>query len=199
MDKQSIKNILECDGAIQIPFKSEISDWYTELKISKLNKHEYVVHPHWQKFSDIDEAVNWFLNEGFTSKNVGYIQSRLSKKGIDFESEYDLRYPDDDIKKLFDDESKLVDEEAKLLGIVVKPFPKEEDAFIDIEALVKTTTIDKLRDDLLSFERKYMPLDPYLSVSYVYNSPNGVDGEFRSSVFHESFSKKMHDHYTNPN
>ena len=73
---------MEKGGTISVPHKSKINEWYGELKISKLGKNEYVIQPYWQKFSDIDDAVNWFMDKGLTSKNKGYIQNRLRDKGL---------------------------------------------------------------------------------------------------------------------
>lgn len=195
--KQSIIDIIEKGGTISVPHKSKINEWYGELKISKLGKNEYVIQPYWQKFSDIDDAVNWFMDKGLTSKNKGYIQNRLRDKGL-LDDSCDLERPNEKIKKLFREEGKIVDEEAKLLNIVIKPFPKEEDAIADIESLVKNLTVSNLKDSLSEFEKKYMTLDPYISVSFVYDTEtSGKKHEYSSGIDYESFSEKVYNRYKN--
>lgn len=115
--KESIIDIVEKGGTISIPHKTKIDEWYGELKISKLANNEYVIQPYWQKFSNVEDAVNWFLNEGFTSNNFGYIQKKLDSKGIEF-SEYDIEEPTDEVRKAFEEEGKIVDEEAKELTLL---------------------------------------------------------------------------------
>lgn len=196
MKRESIKDILECSGTIELPYKTKINEWYGQLKISKLSKGEYVIQPHWQKFSDIDDAVNWFMDIGLTSKNKGYIQNRLMDKGL-INDNSDIETPSEEVKKLFREEGRLVNKEAKLLNIVVKPFPKEEDAVAHIESMIKNLTIDNLKDSLSEFEKEYMSLDPYISVSFVYDTEtSGKKHEFSSGIDYESFSKKVYDRYT---
>lgn len=43
MNKESIKNVIENNGSIEVPFKIKINEWYGQLKISKLSKNEYVI------------------------------------------------------------------------------------------------------------------------------------------------------------
>lgn len=169
MRKESIKDVIEFGGNIKIPFKRSIDSWYSELEIAKLGNREYVIQPGWQKFSNVDDAINWFLDLGRTSKNKGYIQSRLMDKGI-IDDDCDLENPNAKLKKLFKEEGKIVDEEAKLLNIVVKPLPKEKDALSEIESIVKGLTIDNLKDNLLSFEEKYMSLNPYINLNFDYET-----------------------------
>jgi CMP-N-acetylneuraminic acid synthetase len=57
------------------------------------------------RFSDIDQAVDFFITEAFTSKNVGYIQSRLMNKNL--LGEYDLEKPTSKIKNLFQEEGNV--------------------------------------------------------------------------------------------
>ena len=177
--KESIKTILLMGGSMSIPYKTEINEWYGSLRINKLSDGGYVVEPGWENFSDIDDAVNFFLHKGYTSNNVGYIQTRLSEKGIDFERDYDLENPDSKLKKLFKDEAKLVYQEAKAFNIIVKEIPKIEVAFNEIEEMVLKLSIDNIKDSLLDFENKYKRLDPYISLGFVYDN----DGrDFTSGV-----------------
>ncbi len=191
--KESIKNILLAGGSISLPYKTEINEWYGSLRINKLSDGGYVVEPGWENFSDIDDAINFFLHKGYTSNNVGYIQDRLRNKGINFDRDYNLEKPDSKLKKLFKDEAKLVDEESKLLDIKIKEIPKLEVAFNEIDELVLKLNIDNIKDILHDFENKYKRLDPYISLEFVYDN-NGR--EFTSGIKYKNLSKKVYDDYT---
>ena len=188
--KESIIDIVEKGGTISIPHKTKIDEWYGELKISKLANNEYVIQPYWQKFSNVEDAVNWFLNEGFTSKNFGYIQKRLDSKGIEF-SEYDIEEPTDEVRKAFEEEGKIVDEEAKEFNIVIKEMPKVEDALEYVDNMIKNITIYNIVDSLSEFEKEYMPLDPYISMSYLFEQESGND--FRSGINYDNFTIKQYE------
>ena len=90
--KEAIKQVLRMGSAVSLPYKAEINQWYGEIKINKIDEF-YIIQPSWIKFYDIDEAVNYFCSEALTSKNVGYIQSRLDDKGYNFEIDYNLEKP----------------------------------------------------------------------------------------------------------
>ena len=118
--KQAIKDIIQAGGSIGFSLKHSIDEWFSTIRIYSVTPHwnpdaktYYHIEPYPKQFYDIDEAVNFFLQEAFTSKNVGYIQNRLRDKGIDFESDFDLENPSAEPIQLFDDEGKLVDEEFK--------------------------------------------------------------------------------------
>ena len=186
--KESIINILQKGGSISIPHKSEINEWYGELKISKLSSGEYVIQPRWQKFSNIEDAANWFLNEGFTSKNYGYIQNRLLEKGLISDGD-DLEKPSQKLKKLFKQEGELVDLEAKEFNIQVKPLPKIEDAINRIKEMFEILTPDNIISTLRKFEKEYMPLDPYINLSRVFEyERDGETHQFRSSQDYKNFN-----------
>ena len=195
--KQSIIEIIERGGTISIPYKTKINEWYGELKITKLDKNEYVIQPYWQKFSDVEDAVNWFLNEGFTSKNKGYIQGRLDDKGVKF-SDYDIENPTKEVKDAFKKEGKIVDNEAKSFNITIKPFPKVEEAIEYFDKMIKDVTIDNLVDLLSEFEKKYMPLDPYISLKYVFTyTRDGELNEFSSGMNYDDFNKEDYNRIIN--
>jgi len=126
MKKESIKEILEFGFELKFPYKSKIDSWYGNISISKCYDY-YNIQPFNVTLYNIDEAIDYFLDKAVTSKNVGYIQGRLDKK-VDFEEDYDLEHPDDELKKLFDDEGKIVDDESKQFNIQIKQLPKIKDA-----------------------------------------------------------------------
>jgi hypothetical protein len=126
MKKESIKEVLEFGFKVGFPYKSKINNWYGNISINK-NHGSFYIEPFDVTLYDIDEAIDYFLDKAVTSKNVGYIQGRLDKK-VDFEEDYDLEHPDDELKKLFDDEGKIVDDESKQFNIQIKQLPKIKDA-----------------------------------------------------------------------
>lgn len=193
INRESIKNIIENGGTITVSYKTAIDDWYSDLKFSMLDEGEYVIYPLWKKFSTIDDAINYFLTKAYSSSNIGYIQNRLSKKGIDFES-YNLEKPNDEVKKLFKDESLIVDEEFKLLNIVNRKFPSINDAEAEINILAKSINTTNLVDMISEFKKKYMHLDPYLSLNFVYeiiNDANGKSYDFKSGIDYKSFNLEV--------
>jgi hypothetical protein len=110
--KQAIKEILLAGGKVSFGLKYSIDEAYTSIEIYSINVDsslDYIVEPHVGYFTDIDKAIDFFVVEAFTSKNVGYLQKRLQDRGILFDVE-DLS---DEILNLFDEEGKLVAEEFK--------------------------------------------------------------------------------------
>jgi len=192
--KESIKGVLQMGGSISIPFKSKIDSWYSEVKISEISDKDdggsvYVIQHPWLKFCDIDEAVNYFCNEAFTSKNYGYIQDRLRNKGLIGESS-DLENPSNKIKKMFEDEGRLVDEEAKDINILIKPFPSEKDAELEFKELMDNFDPKTISDVITKYKRKYITIDPYISISLQYDAiTNGNQHEHGYSMDISSFYK----------
>ena len=113
MNKNSIKELLEFGFEIKFPYKRTINSWYSDISISKF-EDSYTVSPQYTTFYNIDEALDYFLDNAITSKNKGYIQGRLDKK-IDLEGDYNIEHPDEELIKLFEEEGKIVDEEFKNL------------------------------------------------------------------------------------
>jgi len=121
--RESIKLLLNNGLSFSIGYKSEINDWYSDFKLFKVwdrykKKEIYysMIEGGHKQFDDIDEAVDYFMEMCFSSKNKGLIQERLDKK-IDFENDerYDLEKPSEELIELFEIEGKIVDEEYKLM------------------------------------------------------------------------------------
>lgn len=121
--RESIKLLLNNGVSFSIAYKSEINDWYSNFKLFKVwdrykKKEIYysMIEGGHKQFDDIDEAVDYFMEMCFSSKNKGLIQERLDKK-IDFENDerYDLEKPSEELIELFEIEGKIVDEEYKLM------------------------------------------------------------------------------------
>lgn len=114
--RESIKLLLNSGVSIRKSYKSKINDWYGEFELYRVydyytKKDKYYA---WHKeFTDIDEAVEFFMVTCLTSKNKGYIQQRLDKK-LNIE-DYDLENPSEDLIQIFEEEGKIVDEEFKYL------------------------------------------------------------------------------------
>lgn len=177
-----IKELLDLGMSFQVPHKGEISSWYGELKVYQYGNFYYVGHT---KFSDLDEAINFFLTEAFTSKNVGYVQSRLMKRNL--LDEYDLENPTSEVEKLFKDEGEIVDEEAKVWNLKPISFPKAKDAIDEFEKLVETLTPENLKSSLSEFDKKYATLDPYIGISFRYYVEGNEYG-YRQSFDYKDFS-----------
>lgn len=188
--KESIKGVIELGGTVSMSFKTKISDWYGDIKISELNEDGgkiYWIHPFSIRFCDIDDAVNYFCNEALTSKNVGYIQDRLREKGL-IDDDDDLERPNAKLKKLFKDEGELVDEEAKLLNIIIKPPLSKDDALIEFEEIIKNFDKKTFISNLIEFKRKYITIDPYVNIGFVFNNSNEKNQDFTSCI---SLSKTL--------
>ena len=191
--KESIKGVIEMGGTVSMSFKTRISDWYDDIKISESNEEGgkvYWIHPFSIRFCDIDDAVNYFCNETLTSKNVGYIQDRLREKGL-IDDDTDLERPDAKLKKLFKDEGELVDQEAKSLNIIIKPPLFKDDALIEFEEIINNFDKKTLVSNLIEFKRKYITIDPFINIGFVFSNPrNEKDDDFTSCI---SLSKTLFD------
>jgi hypothetical protein len=115
--KNAIKILLEAGATIEMPYKTRIDDWYSKVSISKVFTHDnspiYFIY-RGDNFSDINEAVESFLDIAFSPNNIGYVQQRLRLKGHEFE-DYELKKPSEDTIRLFAEESKLIEEELKVI------------------------------------------------------------------------------------
>ena len=102
--------IVEAGAHVEIAYKKEISHWYTEIKLYKLDK-EYIISGGnlYNKFDTFKEASDAFYNMCFTSKNIGLIQNRLMKK-IELDDGA-FAHPSKELKKLFKEEGKILDKE----------------------------------------------------------------------------------------
>ena len=169
--RESIKKIIQLGASVSLPYKSEISSHFGDVKIYKLDD-EYIIHPHYTRFYNIDDAVGFFCNLAFTSKNFGYTQIRLFDKGLLNDSdEHSIENPDRKIKALFKTEGKLIDEEFKLMNIYVKPFPTKKEAYDELKILIESyTDIESLKNLVINFKRKYSMLGVYINISAKYDS-----------------------------
>ena len=195
MKKESIKEILEFGFELKFPYKSKIDSWYGNISISKCYDY-YNIQPFNVTLYNIDEAIDYFLDKAITSKNKGYIQSRLDKK-IDFEEDYDLERPNEELKRIFKDEGKLVDKEAKQFDIKIKPLLKVEDAIVEFKNIIDNFNIESIREYLISYEIKYSILDPSIFVHFVFE-PDGtteVTHEFRSGTDTKDLTLKRLNYY----
>lgn len=185
VSKEAIKQVVSAGLRVQFPFKRQISSWYGEIRLYQLDNFYYSCDT---KFSDLDEAVNHFCTEAFTSKNVGYIQSRLMDKKLVNDGS-NLESPDRELKKLFDDEGKKVDEEAKSLGLTPIVFRTTAEAVEEFKSLVGNLTVDNIVEKLSQYDNKYASLSPYINISYKYDV-EGSEYGYRSTFDYENFSKE---------
>lgn len=205
---ESIKKMLNNGATISVPYKNEINEWYSDIKILKSSKSTYNAHR--KTFYDIDDAVNYFYEQAYTSKNKGYIQNRLVDKGLlDPDDEYSIEYPDKKMKKLFLDEGKLIDEEFKKLNIKLKEFPKLSDAKKEIKDVENFTNFNSLKKFIINFQKKYSMLDIYirLSCNYQYENNNSTENYTTNGFKIENLNEKnikahkdvsmFNDHYKN--
>ncbi len=113
---EAIKKIVETGGIVEMAHKSQIDEWYGSVKVYKSTySGKYFIEHGYGEYKTLDEVIDKFMDLAYTSKNIGYIQKRLDAKGVDFESEYDLENPSDELRKMFKDEGVIVDEEFKEL------------------------------------------------------------------------------------
>ena len=186
--REAIKKIVKNGGTVSVPYKKEISEWYSEKTIVEY-KPEQTYLADSKVFYYIDDAVDYFCDVVYTSKNKGLIQSRLDRKGLlHTDEEYSLENPNKKLKKLFAEEGKIVDEEFKAFGVNVKKFPKLEDAKKEILLIKDFTSVDKLKKFMRDYNKKFSMLDIYISFNcnYDYEIDNdihpysvaGIDFEF---------------------
>jgi hypothetical protein len=114
MTTKRFEDLIELGCKISVPFKEKISDWYSNIEIYRTrafdDKRYYFISPMGEKYLEPKEAIKEFCKIAFTSKNVGYIQTRLVDKGLDMDR-YDFEKPTKQLKKIFKDEGILVDKE----------------------------------------------------------------------------------------
>ena len=160
--KEGIKSVLQSGGKIVISHKYEISQWYHEASIhvdKDTHNTFYIIQPKYIKFVDIDDAVDYFCDMAYTSKNIGYIQNRLMDNGI-LSDDVDLENPNEEIINLFKEEGKIVDEEAKILNIKIKKFPTKSSAKkYFIENIIENFNIDNINEKIKEFQKKYMVIN----------------------------------------
>jgi hypothetical protein len=139
MIKDSIKELLFSGSSIEISYKENLDEWCGNIRISQLGDSEYVVSNPWIIFHDIDEAVNYFCSNAYTSKNMAYILERLKKKRLiskDLDDD-DLQSPTDKFLALIDKEKVEVDKEASLMNLSEFKEKSVEQAKEDIKKIMK--------------------------------------------------------------
>ena len=174
--KESIKILLQSGCSIKFPYKERIDSWYGDVSISKtkLKVDAYVIQPNFTEIYDIDEAVDYFINIAFSPKNIGYVQSRLRNKGIEFD-DYDLENPTSSVKEKFKEETFLVKEEFEKFNIKIKKLSKEK-AFKEFEEISKKfDNFSEFEIDIKSFIRKYSRLDLFMPVNFFYKLKEGKE------------------------
>ena len=107
-------------------------------------------------------------------------------------SEHEIEYPTSRMENLFKEEAKLIDEEFEKLNIVIKPLPLKEDAIKEIQELVDNFDVNTFQDKLYEFKRKYISIDVYIGLSFVFETvTNGSTHDFSTSFDIKSFNKKI--------
>ena len=173
----AIKKLLNNNSSISVPFKNKIDDWYSEINISRLGE-KYVISQGQMIFYNIDEAIDYFCDLAYSSKNKALIQTRLFDKGL-IDEDFLI---DSNKMRLVDEECELVDEKFKKRFNKVKEFPDEITATNEIAAVVDFEDINKLRIFLENFERKYSMFDVFLSLTteFTYIDDNDNEQTFSS-------------------
>jgi hypothetical protein len=156
----SIKELLELGATIKFPHKSKINEWYSEVEFYKY-KDRYCISNH-KDFTNIQDAISYWSEVVFSSKNYGYIQKRLSYK-IDLE-QFDLEKPNKKLINLFKEEAKLVDEEYSKLNIKKYTEPSIKDAIRDIKLFKNINSGKMLSEYVHKFRTKYEPLGNYINL-----------------------------------
>jgi hypothetical protein len=85
MNKRIKKQIEECIlNGIQIsyPLKTNISDWYETITISKIPNNKY--YAYYNHFTNLEDALNYFCEKAFTSYNYHNMVSKMREDGVQF-------------------------------------------------------------------------------------------------------------------
>jgi len=201
--KESIKKLVEMGMGVRFHHKCSIDDWYGDIKIYSYDTDFGVAYSvdrpdaHTKRFYDVGMAVDYYIYYAFSSSNIGYLQSRLDKKGLINEDETDLEHPSDEVISLFEAEAKLVDEEFKLFDITLPEFPNEEDAIKELSQIV-TLDIHAFREALIEFARKYSVLGVYINFTFIYDKdgheyPLGISfSGFKPDTFEKDRVEYVH-------
>jgi hypothetical protein len=182
--KESIKILLQSGCSIKFPYKESIDSWYGDVSISKLRSRKsdvYVIQPAFTEIHDIDDAIDYFINIAFSPKNIGYIQSRLKEKGVEFD-DYDLENPTADVKEKFKEEAILVKEEFKKFNIKIKKLSKEKASKEFEEISKKFDNFSEFETSIKSFIKEYSRLDLYMPVNFFYKLNNGKETCIGTSI-----------------
>ena len=120
--KNNIKQVILSGASVQVPFKSSLDNWITYIKIVKLENPE----PKWivetttltKYFDDIDESIDYFYDNAYTSKNIGLVINRLNDKKLinldKLEEDDEFENPSNELLLLIENEKEYLDKESKL-------------------------------------------------------------------------------------
>lgn len=192
--KEAIKTVLNCGGSIKVPYKSDLSSWYGDYTIGMMDG-ETVILPGFMKFQNQDRAIDTFLLETMTSKNIGYLHNRIMKRTPDLLDEYDLKKPTKEIKKIFKDEGKLVDEEFKILNITPEKQLTKKDAIDEIKVICEKANKNTIQKELSDFLEKYAMLSLSISPCALFDIKASHD--YMASFEFKYFTADRIDWYTN--
>lgn len=152
--REAIKTIIQKGGIVEVSHKEKISSWYGSMKI-QMYKGKYLISNQHVTFTDVEVALDYFLDNCFTSKNIGLIQSRLMCKIENFDELYDVEHPSKKLKQLFKEEGILVDEEAKVYNIQPIPQYTLKEAEKEVREALKNFNIDTFVETFRNIEDKY--------------------------------------------
>ena len=163
--KNEIKMLLNLGINMSVDYKSKIDEWYSKKEIYKYKDRFIVSSPH-ITFYNIDEAVNYFILETFSSKNKGYIQNRLFNKNL-LSDEIDFEDPSQKTLELFKKEGELVDAELEKLNIKIK-LPTYQEALEEFKKVEKIADLDKVKTHLEKLKKDFSTLDLHVNVILKY-------------------------------
>lgn len=185
ISKSSIIDIIENDGTVKLDFKRKISDWHSTLSIYKYKNFYHIEGAIRNKFSNIDDAINYFLFETCTSRNAVLVLKRIK-----ITDEDNLEKPNKELLKRFKEESKKLDNEIKYLNLKDIEYPSSIDAISEFSHIMTTTDVDTIIKLVDSFEMKYSLLDPYISCSAKYSVDN-QESDFSCGFDYKHLSNKI--------
>ena len=117
--KNAIKTLIQKHMTVQTSYKKHVKDWFFNAKIYMYGNRCFVNGGPFSKyFDDIDEGIQFYIDEVLSAKNLGYIWHRLEDKGIDIGNNLDEDTGTfGDYQKTYDKalktEKKLIKEENK--------------------------------------------------------------------------------------
>jgi len=131
--KDAIKELLQKGLSVTAPYKKNMADWCTDVKIYAASDGHCNIYGErfYEKFDNIDDGVDYFVKTSLSSKNLGYILMRLARKGLitpdEIETNWDKKASKFDMtfKEYFD---KLVSDEKKLIKQENKEDKNEENS-----------------------------------------------------------------------
>ena len=88
--KTAIKTLIQNGSAITTGYKKHVKHWYQDSTIS-IYDNKCIVSggvPR-REFDNIDEGIQFYIDEVLSGKNLGYVWKRITAKGIDIENNLD--------------------------------------------------------------------------------------------------------------